>query len=239
MAPRRYWLMKCEPGAYSIDDLERDGESSWEGVRNFQARNLLRDEIEVGDGVLFYASNAEPSGVTGIAEVARAGYPDPFAFKRGHKYHDPQSDPRHPTWYAVDIRFVEKFPDIVPLATLKATPGLADMRVVQKGSRLSVQPVTPHEFEIVRQLGAAGAPAGATAGKAGAGAGAAAAAAARGKTTAKAKAKSKPKSKPKAKAKPKAKSQAKSNAKSNAKSKARPKVGSRSKETRRKRAQGA
>lgn len=155
MAPKRYWLMKCEPGAYSIDDLERDGESSWEGVRNFQARNLLRDEVAVGDGVLFYASNAEPSGVTGIAEVARAGYPDPFAFKRGHRYYDPQSDPRQPTWYAVDIRFVEKFPGIVPLATLKATPGLAAMRVVQKGSRLSVQPVTPREFEIVRRLGAA------------------------------------------------------------------------------------
>jgi predicted RNA-binding protein with PUA-like domain len=161
MAPKRYWLMKCEPGAYSIDDLERDGEASWEGVRNFQARNLLRDDVKVGDGVLFYASNAEPSGVTGIAEVARAGYPDPFAFKRGHKYHDPKSDPRDPTWYSVDIRFVEKFPEIVPLATLKATPGLADMRVVQKGSRLSVQPVTAREFEIVRRLGrAAGAAAG-------------------------------------------------------------------------------
>jgi len=153
MAQKRYWLMKCEPGAYSIDDLERDGESSWEGVRNFQARNLLRDEVKVGDGVLFYASNAEPSGVTGIAEVSREGYPDPFAFRSGHKYHDPQSDPRQPTWYAVDIRFVEKFPEIVPLATLKAAPGLADMRVVQKGSRLSVQPVTAREFEIVRRLG--------------------------------------------------------------------------------------
>jgi len=155
MAPKRYWLMKCEPGAYSIDDLERDGEASWEGVRNFQARNLLRDDVKVGDGVLFYASNAEPSGVTGIAEVARAGYPDPFAFKRGHKYYDPKSDPRDPTWYSVDIRFVEKFPEIVPLATLKATPGLAAMRVVQKGSRLSVQPVTAREFEIVRRLGRA------------------------------------------------------------------------------------
>jgi predicted RNA-binding protein with PUA-like domain len=220
MAPKRYWLMKCEPGAYSIDDLERDGESSWEGVRNFQARNLLRDEVEVGDGVLFYASNAEPSGVTGIAEVARAGYPDPFAFKRGHKYYDPQSDPRQPTWYAVDIRFVEKFPAIVPLATLKATPGLAAMRVVQKGSRLSVQPVTPREFEIVRQLGAgagAGAPAGAAAGKAKAGAAAAAAAKGKAKASAKAKPKAKPRAKPKAK----------------------PRAGARSKETKRQREKGA
>ena len=201
MAQKRYWLMKCEPGAYSIDDLERDGEASWEGVRNFQARNLLRDEVKVGDGVLFYASNAEPSGVTGVAEVARAGYPDPFAFKRGHRYYDPQSDPRQPTWYAVDIRFVEKFPEIVPLATLKATPGLADMRVVQKGSRLSVQPVTAREFETVRSLGVG---AGAAAGKAKAQAGAAA----KGKTKAAAKAKTKAKTKVAAKAEAKTKPKA-------------------------------
>jgi predicted RNA-binding protein with PUA-like domain len=155
MARKRYWLMKCEPGAYSIDDLERDGVASWEGVRNFQARNLLRDELEVGDGVLFYASNAEPSGVSGVAEVVREGYPDPFAFKRGHKYYDPKSDPAAPTWYSVDIRFVEKFPQVVPLATLKATPGLESMMVVQKGSRLSVQPVTAPELEIVKRLGRA------------------------------------------------------------------------------------
>lgn len=205
MAQKRYWLMKCEPGAYSIDDLERDGEASWEGVRNFQARNLLRDEVEVGDGVLFYASNAEPSGVTGVAEVARAGYPDPFAFRRGHRYYDPQSDPRQPTWYAADIRFVEKFPEIVPLATLKATPGLADMRVVQKGSRLSVQPVTAREFETVRSLGAAaGAGAGAAAEKAKAHAGAAA----KGKTKAAAKAKAKTKTKVAAKAEAKTKAKA-------------------------------
>lgn len=152
---RQYWLLKCEPEAYSIDDLERDGRTSWEGVRNFQARNLLRDELAAGDGVLFYASNAEPSGVTGIAEVVRAGYPDPFAGKRGHKYYDPKSDPAAPTWYAVDVGFVERFPGIVALAALKAVPGLADMMVVQKGSRLSVQPVTAREFEIVRRLGRA------------------------------------------------------------------------------------
>ncbi len=215
MAQKRYWLMKCEPGAYSIDDLERDGESSWEGVRNFQARNLLRDEVAVGDGVLFYASNAEPSGVTGIAEVARAGYPDPFAFKRGHKYFDPESDPRQPTWYAVDIRFVAKFPEIVPLAALKATPGLAGMRVVQKGSRLSVQPVTPREFEIVRQLGA--------------GAAAAAGAAALGKARAKTSAKTEVATKARAKAKTRAKTKAG----------ARSKAGAKSKETRRRRAKGA
>ena len=150
---KRYWLLKCEPEAYSIDDLERDGEATWEGVRNFQARNTMRDDMKVGDGVLFYASNAEPSGVTGVAEVSREGYPDPYAFQKGHKYFDPKSDPDNPTWYMVDIRFVEKFPQIVPLAELKAAKGLEKMVVTQKGSRLSVQPVTRKEHEIVLKLG--------------------------------------------------------------------------------------
>jgi predicted RNA-binding protein with PUA-like domain len=150
---KRYWLMKCEPEAYTIDDLERDGTTTWEGVRNFQARNSMRDDMKPGDGVLFYASNAEPSGVTGLAEIARGGYPDPYAFEEGHKYFDPKSDPGNPTWMMVDLRFVEKFPDIVPLEVLKKTRGLQDMVVTQKGSRLSVQPVTKKEFEIVTKLG--------------------------------------------------------------------------------------
>ncbi len=150
---KRYWLMKCEPEAYTIEDLERDGTTTWEGVRNFQARNSMRDDMKKGDGVLFYASNAEPSGVSGIAEVSKPGYPDPYAFQEGHKYHDPKSDPDNPTWYMVDIRFVERFPEIIPLSTLKETPGLEKMVVNQKGSRLSVQPVTKQEFEIVRKLG--------------------------------------------------------------------------------------
>ena len=150
---KRYWLMKCEPEAYTIEDLERDGTTTWEGVRNFQARNMMRDDMKVGDGVLFYASNAEPSGVTGVAEVAREGYPDSYAFQKGHKYFDPKSDPANPTWYMVDVRFVEKFPAIVSLAELKATQGLETMVVTQKGSRLSVQPVTRKEYEIVLKLG--------------------------------------------------------------------------------------
>ena len=154
---KRYWLMKCEPEAYSIDDLERDGSTTWEGVRNYQARNSMRDDMKIGDGVLFYASNAEPSGVAGVAAISREAYPDPFAFQKGHHYYDPDSDPGNPTWHMVDIRFVEKFPGIIPLATLKATPGLEKMVVTQKGSRLSVQPVTPKEFEIVLGLGRSGA----------------------------------------------------------------------------------
>jgi predicted RNA-binding protein with PUA-like domain len=151
--PRRYWLMKCEPSAYTIDDLRRDGRTSWEGVRNYQARNFMRDEMQEGDGVLFYASNADPSGVTGLAEIARAGYPDHFAWKRGHKYFDQAGNRDEPVWYMVDIAFIESFESVVSLDTLKKTEGLERMMVTQKGSRLSVQPVTKAEFEIVVRLG--------------------------------------------------------------------------------------
>lgn len=150
---KRYWLMKVEPEAYSIDQFERDGETTWEGVRNYQARNLLRDDFQVGDGVLFYASNADPTGVVGVAEVCRAGYPDHFSWDKRHHYFDPKSNPDSPTWYMVDIRFREKFPGTVSLAELKSTEGLEDMMVTRRGMRLSVQPVSPKEFKIVLKLG--------------------------------------------------------------------------------------
>ena len=149
----QYWLMKCEPEAYTIDDLERDGRTSWEGVRNYQARNFMRDQMQVGDKVLFYASNAAPSGVTGLAEVVRPGYPDHSALVPGHDYHDPKSTREEPIWYMVDIGFVQKFGGTVALETLKQTPGLEEMMVTRKGSRLSVQPVTRREYEIVARLG--------------------------------------------------------------------------------------
>src|SRR3954454_19067794 len=114
----KYWLMKSEPSAYSIDDLERDSTTSWEGVRNFQARNFMRDQMSAGDKVLFYASSADPSGVSGIAEVSREARPEP----------------KDATWSMVDIRFVEKFPEVVPLETLKKTRGLENMVVTKKGS---------------------------------------------------------------------------------------------------------
>ena len=149
----RYWLMKCEPGAYSIDDLERDGSTSWEGVRNFQARNFMRDQMQVGDKVLFYASNASPSGVTGLARIVRAGYPDSSAWTAGHEYFDASSTADAPVWFMVDIGFVERFPSTVSLDVLKQTRGLEDMMVTRKGSRLSVQPVSRAEYEIVAKLG--------------------------------------------------------------------------------------
>jgi len=151
--PTRYWLMKCEPAAYTIDDLARDSRTEWEGVRNYQARNFMRDDMQEGDPVLFYASNADPSGVTGLARIARAGYPDPFAWNHGHRYYDSASTPAKPVWYTVDLEFVERFPSVVPLETLKKTPGLEAMMVVQKGSRLSVQPVSRTEFAIITRLG--------------------------------------------------------------------------------------
>ena len=151
--PKRHWLMKCEPSAYSIDDLARDGETCWEGVRNFQARNFMRDEMRVGDGVLFYASNAEPPGVAGLARVSRTGYPDHYAWEPGHKYFDARSTPDAPVWYMVDLAFVERFAETVPLATLRTTPGLEAMQVVRKGSRLSVQPVSRAEYDVVVRLG--------------------------------------------------------------------------------------
>ena len=145
--------MKCEPAAYTIDDLARDGRTSWEGVRNYQARNFMRDDMQEGDGVLFYASNADPSGVTGLAAIARAGYPDHFAWRRGHKYCDAARSTAAPVWYMVDLAFVERFPATIPLETLKSTKGLEQMMVTRQGSRLSVQPVTKAEYDIVVRLG--------------------------------------------------------------------------------------
>lgn len=149
----RCWLMKSEPDVYSIEDLQRDGVTCWEGVRNYQARNLMR-EMEVGDRVLFYHSNAKPPGVAGLARVARAAYPDHFAWEPGHRYHDPKSTPDDPRWWMVDVEYVDTLPSFVPLDALKSEPGLEDM-VVTKRSRLSVQPVTPEEHEIVVRMGGA------------------------------------------------------------------------------------
>lgn len=128
--------MKSEPSAYSIDDLKRDGTTNWDGVRNYQARNFLR-AMKTGDKVLFYASSAEPSGVTGVAEVSAEAVPEK----------------KDPAWSMVQIRFVDKFPEIIPLETLKSTRGLESMVVVKKGTRLSVQPVEKKEFDIVVKLG--------------------------------------------------------------------------------------
>lgn len=152
---KKYWLMKVEPEAYSIDDFEKDGETAWSGVRNYQARNLLRDDIKLGDGVLFYQSNAKPTGVAGVAEVSKAGYPDHYSWKKGHAYFDEKSGPDNPRWYMVDIKFKERFNDIVSLQEMKEHKKLDDMMVTKKGMRLSVQPVKKAEFNEVLKMGRA------------------------------------------------------------------------------------
>jgi predicted RNA-binding protein with PUA-like domain len=146
---RRYWLMKSEPGIYSIADLKRDGATCWEGVRNYQARNFMRDEMQIGDGVLFYHSQAQPMGIYGIAEVVRNAYPDHTAFDPEARYYDAKSDPANPTWLMVDIAYVATLDPPITLETLKKMPGLEKMMVIQRGSRLSVQPVTDAEWNII------------------------------------------------------------------------------------------
>jgi predicted RNA-binding protein with PUA-like domain len=152
MTARRFWLFKSEAESYSIDDLQRDGRTYWDGVRNYQARNMLRDDISVGDGVLFYHSNAEPPAIVGLAEVIRGGYPDHTQFEIGHAKFDPKAKAEAPRWYMVDISFVEKFREPLPLEALRDVAGLKDMELLRKGSRLSVQPVRPEEWKKVLAL---------------------------------------------------------------------------------------
>lgn len=151
-----YWLFKTEPDVFSIDDLNKAPShiAPWEGVRNYQARNFLRDSIKKGDLVLFYHSRANPLSVVGIAEVVKPGYPDHFAFDPSHKYFDPKSKAENPTWYMVDVKFKKKFPEPVTMEEMKTHKALKNMVLLQKGSRLSIQPVSPAEFQYV--LGLAG-----------------------------------------------------------------------------------
>ncbi len=149
----RYWLFKSEPGAYCFDDLVDDGVAEWDGVRNFQSRNFLRDEIQEGDGVLFYHSSSKPLAVIGTATVGRSGYPDHTAQDPASDHPDPKSTPANPIWYMVDIRAAERFAEPVTLDSIKATPQLAEMMLIRRGARLSVQPVSEQEWEVIRQMG--------------------------------------------------------------------------------------
>jgi predicted RNA-binding protein with PUA-like domain len=151
---KRYWLFKTEPKTFSIDDLAKspDQTTHWEGVRNYQARNFLRDEVKRGDEVLLYHSSADPPGVVGTCRVVKGGYPDHTALDNKSDYYDPKSDKDNPRWYMVDVKLVDKFDEIIPLAKLKETRGLEKMMVVQRGSRLSIQPVTPKEWRVVLRL---------------------------------------------------------------------------------------
>jgi len=152
MANTRCWLFKSEPDVYGIEDLEREGSTYWDGIRNYQARNFLRDDTKVGDLVLYYHSNAKPPGVVGIARVSKEGYPDPTQFEVESKYYDAKSKTEDPTWILVDIEFVARFEQLVPLNELKADAALDGMLVIRRGQRLSVQPVEPKHFRRVCAL---------------------------------------------------------------------------------------
>ncbi len=147
-----YWLFKSEPNAYSIDDLKADKSTPWDGVRNYQARNLLRDDIKKGDMVIFYHSNAEPPAVAGLAKVIKEAYPDATAFDPTSKYFDPKSNPEDPRWYVVEIAHLKTFQHPIPLAELKDVKALEGMVLLQKGSRLSVQPVTEKQFKAICKM---------------------------------------------------------------------------------------
>ncbi len=146
---KNFWLVKSEPEVYSIDSLEKDMETPWEGVRNYQARNFMRDSMCVGDKVLFYHSNADPTGVAGVATVSSPPIPDETQFNKKSEYFDPKATPQKPNWICVKIAFKEKFKTIITLAEIKSNKALKDMVLVQPGSRLSVQPVTQKQFETI------------------------------------------------------------------------------------------
>ena len=151
MAEPRYWLFKSEPSSYSYDDLESEDDQTaeWDGVRNYQARNFMRDDMVIGDQVLFYHSNAKPPGVVGIARIVREGYPDDSAWNPDSRYYDSKADPANPTWMMVDIKADRRLPRFISLNELKANPALVDMMVTKRGQRLSVQPVKPEEWAEV------------------------------------------------------------------------------------------
>ena len=155
MAERRYWLFKSEPTNYSFQDLlgEEDRTAEWDGVRNYQVRNFMRDEMKVGDGVLFYHSSAKPTAVMGTATVVKEAYPDSTAWEPGAKYYDPKSNPDDPTWLMVDIVADQEFNRPVTLQEIKQNPKLQGMMVVKRGVRISIQPVSKEDWDEIIALG--------------------------------------------------------------------------------------
>jgi predicted RNA-binding protein with PUA-like domain len=147
-----YWLIKSEPEVFSIQDLKRKKKTGWDGVRNYQARNYMRDGMKVGDLALFYHSNAEPSGIAGVARICREAHPDPTQFEKDSDYYDPKSKREKPTWEMVEVEFVEAFPRVISLAELKGDKNLAALPLVQKGTRLSVMPVGEKEWHAILTL---------------------------------------------------------------------------------------
>ncbi|MCF7982080.1 MAG: EVE domain-containing protein [Pseudomonadales bacterium] len=146
-----HWLFKTEPGEFSIDDLEADGTARWDGIRNYQARNFLRDQVALGEGVFIYHSSCARPGIAGQAEVIKTAYPDPAQFDATSPYFDPKASGDDPRWFCVDIRWRATFAEVLPLARLKQLPALADMVLLKQG-RLSVQPVTAEQWQVIEGL---------------------------------------------------------------------------------------
>ena len=149
----RHWLMKSEPQVFSIDHLEREKTSLWDGIRNYQARNFMMKDMKVGDPILFYHSNAQPPGLAGLAQVSQQAQVDPTQFDPKSPYFDAKSQTQKPRWHCVELAFYKKFPNYVPLYEMRQTPELENMLLLKKGQRLSIQPVTKKEFEILCQMG--------------------------------------------------------------------------------------
>jgi predicted RNA-binding protein with PUA-like domain len=149
-----YWLMKSEPDVFGIDHLKAmpDKTEHWDGVRNYQARNMMRDQMKKGDLVFFYHSNCEVPGIVGIAKVVKEGYPDHTALDPETKYYDPKSDPENPRWYMVDVKFQRKLKRTITLAELKGAPELEDCPLVRKGNRLSILPISKQQWEYILSL---------------------------------------------------------------------------------------
>ena len=145
----RYWLMKSEPDVFSIDDLKRQKTTSWENVRNYQARNYMTQGMKLGDRALYYHSNAEPSGIAGVCEIVKLAYPDPTQFDPKSEYFDEGATKEAPRWFMVDVGFVERFEEVLSLEAMKVNPALDGMLVLQKGTRLSITPVTKAHFDAV------------------------------------------------------------------------------------------
>lgn len=148
-----YWLMKSNPAYFGIDDLKRLGTDSWDGVRNYRARNFMRDDMKVGDKVFFYHSSAKPSGVTGIMTVSKAGYPDPSQFHPEHRHYDPMATEEEPRWYMVDVTFDQAFTNVLPLSELKYLPPLEDSLLLRKGcQQLTVIPLEPKHWQAIMSM---------------------------------------------------------------------------------------
>ncbi|MDQ3014508.1 MAG: EVE domain-containing protein [bacterium] len=148
-----YWILKSEADCYSIDEMKQDRKTAWSGIRNYQARNFIRDQMNVGDLCLFYHSSAEPTGVYGVVKVVSKAYPDPTQFEKKDDHFDLKSTHEKPLWYVVDVQFVEKFIQPISLQDIKIRPDLGGIMLAQKGSRLSVMPVSEKHFRIIEKLG--------------------------------------------------------------------------------------